>query len=514
MAVRRRARREQPAAPCGQREGPRGCRLLREALEAGERRLRPRRLGDVHGRLDEIGGRYELDEGMAGAWSRCRDPLEHGEGVRRPPETEIEPCERPLGERGLVAEPARSGLIQRVGGIRTALVLAPLDRGDERQRCEQMADRVQLTRLGREPKPFGGVGRCGGKASVDGLGPRQVLEHVRQRADTAFLARPRGGARVELELVGLVPEVAGTGSGMHEASRILEPGGELERFAKERHGPRRVAREQAPDTGEDVDAEALICILGPQKAFCSPAHLDDLRGVSGVRCRLSCLDEHLRRFGRSRGRNLGRSGGERDESVRRNAAPELDRAAKVDDVCTHVRIGDEAGRPGEEREGMLGTTGEPGILRSSNEPAAASLIVSRELCRTLEAPRSGGEAAPLPRALCRELQLLGNFLILAEGRGGAMPDTAVRVLLSVEGLRQRPMRLAARPGGRAAVEGGTNQRMTDGDVSVRHLHQALRLGHVESSWLHAEPLGGVDHRRQAAGIVGRDEQQQRLNRRR
>ena len=232
---------------------------------------------------------------------------------------------------------------------------------------------------------------------------------------------------------------------MDESAWILEPGRERERLAEERDSLRGVTREQAPDARNGVDAEALVGIVGSQEGLRASAHLDDLGGVSGVRCRLACFDQHLRRLRGSHGRDLGRAAGERDEGVRRNAAPELDRAAEMHDVGAHERVGDEARRPGDESERVLRATREPCVLRSSNEPAAASLAVTRELGRTLERTRGSGEAAPLPRTLGRELQFLRDVVVLADGGGGTVPGPPVRVLLSMEYLGQHPVHVAALP---------------------------------------------------------------------
>ena len=77
------------------------------------------------------------------------------------------------------------------------------------------------------------------------------------------------------------------------------------------------------------------------------------------------------------------------------------------------------------------------------KPAAASLVVTRELGRTLERTGGSGEAAPSPRTLGRELQFLRDVVVLAQGSGRTVPGPSIRVLLSIEYLGQHPVHVAA-----------------------------------------------------------------------
>ena len=220
----------------------------------------------------------------------------------------------------------------------------------------------------------------------------------------------------------------------------------------------------------------LVGVIGSQEGLRASAHLNNLCGVSGVRCRLAGFDQHLCRLRGSHGGDLGRSTRERDEGVRRDAAPELDRATEMHDVRAHERVRDEARRPGDESERVLRATREPCVLRSSYKPAAASLVVTRELGRTLERTGGSSEAAPSPRTLGRELQFLRDVVVLAQGSGRTVPGPSVRVLLSIEYLGQHPVHIAALLRRSAAIEGRTNQRMANSDATVRDLDQARRLG--------------------------------------
>ena len=95
-----------------------------------------------------------------------------------------------------------------------------------------------------------------------------------------------------------------------------------------------------------------------------------------------------------------------------------------------------------------------------------------------------------------------------------MPCAAIGVLVAAEDVGERAMsawRCAKR---RVAVQRRADQRMAKLDVAVEGAHEARRLGWLERIGLDAERGGRVEQGRQTAGVVGRDEQQQHLRRRR
>ena len=112
------------------------------------------------------------------------------------------------------------------------------------------------------------------------------------------------------------------------------------------------------------------------------------------------------------------------------------------------------------------------------------------------------------------LQLAGDLVVLAERRRRPVPRAPIRVLLGVEHGRQRPVDgLTLRERG-IAVEGRTDERMAKLDAAAKCAHESCDLRRLECLRFDAERRGRPGDRREAAGVVGRDEQQQSLRRRR
>ena len=81
--------------------------------------------------------------------------------------------------------------------------------------------------------------------------------------------------------------------------------------------------------------------------------------------------------------------------------------------------------------------------RPSGKISVVALAILAASCEAGSSTGGSGEAAPLPRALGRELQFLRHVVVLARGSGGPVPGPSVRVLLSMEDLGQHPMHGAA-----------------------------------------------------------------------
>jgi hypothetical protein len=95
-----------------------------------------------------------------------------------------------------------------------------------------------------------------------------------------------------------------------------------------------------------------------------------------------------------------------------------------------------------------------------------------------------------------------------------VPGAAIRILLSVEDLRERAVDgLPLRERG-IAIERRAHERMAELDSAAEGAHQPCRLCGIESVPLGAQCRGGIEERRQVAGVVGSDQQEQCLRRRR
>ena len=178
-------------------------------------------------------------------------------------------------------------------------------------------------------------------------------------------------------------------------------------------------------------------------------------------------------------------------------------------------VGDEPAGAIEQRERLLGTAGEPRVVRGGHEPAPAGLVVARQLGRALERAAGGREPAPAPRPPRRLLELVGHLVVLAERGRRAVPRAAIRVLLAVEHVRERPVDgLPLRERG-IAVQRRADERMAQRRrCPSKARTRPASLGRIERVRLDAERRGRLEDRRQAAGVVGRDEQEQTLRRRR
>lgn len=142
----------------------------------------------------------------------------------------------------------------------------------------------------------------------------------------------------------------------------------------------------------------------PESADARRPELDDLRRVASVGGRLCCLGERLDRLRGSDGSDLGGAGGEDRRGLRRDSAAQLDRAPEMHQVGADAKVEDKTAGAVEQRERLLGTSGQPGVLRGSHQPAPAGRVVARQLGRALERarrPRSrscAALAAPFARA--------------------------------------------------------------------------------------------------------------------
>ena len=279
---------------------------------------------------------------MALAGARRREFGEPHQRLLRFAQAEIQAREGPIRERRLVAEAAGCRQRERVARVSAALVLAALNGCDQREGGVQVADRVLLAGLVGQAKSLAGVGGGSRVPPAHCLGAGQELENVRHHRHRARLTGARDRATVELVLGRLVAEIAGARAGVHQAAGILKAGGQGERLPQERRPTRRVPGEQAAYTDDDVDREALVEIVLVEQRRRTPAELDDLRGVAGIRGGLGRLDEHLDRLGGSDRRHLGRAGGQDGRGVGGDPAAQPDRPAQVRNVGADPKIADEA----------------------------------------------------------------------------------------------------------------------------------------------------------------------------
>ena len=154
-------------------------------------------------------------------------------------------------------------------------------------------------------------------------------------------------------------------------------------------------------------------------------------------------------------------------------------------------------------------------MRGGHHATPAGLIVAGvSFRRALERAGSGGEPGPAPRSPRGLLELVGHVVVLPGRRCRPVPCAAIGVLVAAEDVGERPMSALALREARVAVERRADERMAKLDVAVEGAHEARRLGWLERIGLDAERGGRVEQGRQTAGVVGRDEQQQHLRRRR
>jgi hypothetical protein len=144
------------------------------------------------------------------------------------------------------------------------------------------------------------------------------------------------------------------------------------------------------------------------------------------------------------------------------------------------------------------------FARAAASRRRAASALGGELGRAVEERGCGGDASARQRATGRALELLGDLLVGRGRRLREVPGAPVRVELRIGGLGERGVRPAAVRHGRAAVDGGADQRMTEAGAVVDRdqvvgagervvdVHADGRRGLVEEGWV-PDRLGGRDH---------------------
>ena len=131
-----------------------------------------------------------------------------------------------------------------------------------------------------------------------------------------------------------------------------------------RHSARRVAGEQAADSDDHVDREALVGIVVTRQRRRPPAELDDLRHIARLGGGLRRLDEHLDRLRLSASAAIfGGAAGE-DRREPQPAARIGARSCRADasSSARTATLGDEAVSTVEQGERVVGAAGEPRIV--------------------------------------------------------------------------------------------------------------------------------------------------------
>ena len=116
---------------------------------------------------------------------------------------------------------------------------------------------------------------------------------------------------------------------------------------------------------------------------------------------------------------------------------------------------------------------------------------------------------PLARRAPGGVVQRGNDLVVGfVDRGGEVPGPPVRVLTVGHHLGQRPVRLLANVRGRALIDGGTDQRVTETDLGPGDGQQPGFLGLGQRARADAEQFRGLpDHAHPGRIVGGRDTQQ-------
>jgi hypothetical protein len=127
---------------------------------------------------------------------------------------------------------------------------------------------------------------------------------------------------------------------------------------------------------------------------------------------------------------------------------------------------------------------------------------------SLRARSSESRVSSAERASAAALELVGDVVVEADGCARAMPRGAIGIACR---RAERAMGTLPLGGGGVPVDGGTEQGMPERDPVVRDLDEPLTLRLDESLDVETEHLRRIGDRAAGAGLLGRDEHEQRAD---